>query len=580
MQRSKDTKSISELKDIASDPNQLVSSLTSVADKFLVKKHAQIFDSLKCKGIAMSSLVSILLILPFYGFANIYQLAKCRLRPMDFEAGKTTFYHTKNNEFIDWRKLLLLHAKRFMYLINNNISLKSDGIKALVVDDTPIEKTGKKIENVSILNDHVTRRFILGYKLLVCGFWDGANFIPLDFSLHREKGTKADDFINAHHKARKTVISLRKANETVERKILATTEKLKAAETKYSAKPNKTNKLSLEKHQSKFNLLQQEKQSLTKQLEKAIAQKQEAYNKLKCYYTNGKMYGLTTKERNEQFKKAVSAKSHGFIRRKECRKSKIDSMLLMLGRILKAGIKADYLLVDSWFFCHELLLWLNNLKNNKLKLISMVKVNNQKFTTCQSNKELPANAIAKCYQSQIQRCKKHKAEYIRVKCWYKGIRVNLFYVRMGRGQNWHLLLTTDLDINFVKLLETYHIRWSIEVFFKESKQYLGLSDCRSNTFDAQIADISLSMMQHIMLSYYKRINCQQSMGQLFEQIRHEIVELDLVSRLIKLLNELLEIICEMSGIDFIEFQQDIMRNEKIAKTFIRLLPDTVLEKAA
>ena len=66
----------------------------------------------------------------------------------------------------------------------------------------------------------------------------------------------------------------------------------------------------------------------------------------------------------------------------------------------------------------------------------------------------------------------------------------------------------------------------------------------------------------------------------FEQIRHEIVELDLVSRLIKILNELLEIICEMSGIDFIEFQQDIMKNEKIAKTFIRLLPDTILEKAA
>ncbi len=31
---------------------------------------------------------------------------------------------------------------------------------------------------------------ILGYKLLVCGFWDGVSFIPLDFSLYKEKSGK------------------------------------------------------------------------------------------------------------------------------------------------------------------------------------------------------------------------------------------------------------------------------------------------------------------------------------------------------------------------------------------------------
>jgi len=110
------------------------------------------------------------------------------------------------------------------------------------------------------------------------------------------------------------------------------------------------------------------------------------------------------------------------------------------------------------------------------------------------------------YERKSQRCKKLKADYIRVNCWYKGIRVNFFFVRMGKSGKWHLLLTTDLNLSFIKLMEIYQIRWSIETFFKESKQYLGLSDCSSNTFDAQIADITISMMQHLMLSYFKRIN--------------------------------------------------------------------------
>ena len=76
-------------------------------------------------------------------------------------------------------------------------------------------------------------------------------------------------------------------------------------------------------------------------------------------------------------------------------------------------------------------------------------------------------------------------------------------------------------------MEIYQIRWSIEVFFKESKQYLHLSDCQSNTFDAQIADMTISMMQSIMLSYFKRVNYQQKFGGLFEAISYELEELDL-----------------------------------------------------
>jgi len=114
------------------------------------------------------------------------------------------------------------------------------------------------------------------------------------------------------------------------------------------------------------------------------------------------------------------------------------------------------------------------------------------------------------HEKETKNCKKLKAKYIKTTYKYKAIRVNLFFVKIGRSANWHLLLTTNLKLDFINLMEVYQIRWSIEVFFKECKQYLNLGKCMSSCFDAQIADTTVSMLQHIMLSYYKRINCQQS----------------------------------------------------------------------
>jgi len=58
----------------------------------------------------------------------------------------------------------------------------------LILDDSLLEKTGKSIEKISRVWDHVKHRSVLGYKLNLLGYWDGFSFIPVDFTLHREKG--------------------------------------------------------------------------------------------------------------------------------------------------------------------------------------------------------------------------------------------------------------------------------------------------------------------------------------------------------------------------------------------------------
>ncbi len=580
MQRNKNTKKITELESIACDRETLTSSLTDVMDKFSIGRHLRLFDTLKSKGLAVSSLLSVLLILPFYGVANVYSLLTCGLHGPDFKGKKDVYYDIKNNEHVSWRDLLMMHAKRFIYLVNKSVSLRSSGITAFIFDDTLLKKTGKKIEKVSIVNDHVSGSFVIGFKLLVCGFWDGASFIPIDFSIHREKGKQQESFLSAYHKAANAVHKqgevVAKQQQQVERK----RELLALCQQNLGRSLCKT---TTKKHANALeNSITAEAKLANSRKELSTSQEElsSAKRELKNYYDKGHLFGLSAKERQEQYKKSVSAQSHGFKRRKEADRDKISSLLQMLGRAVKCGIVPDYLLIDSWFFCFRVLNGLCELKKGAIKLVAMVKVNNQIFTVCPTGNPMSVKGIINRYERQQQKCKKFKSQYVRVNCMYKGIRVNLFFVRMGKCKVWHLLLTSDLEMNFIKLMEVYQIRWSIEVFFKESKQYLHLGSCQSANFDAQIADTTISMMQHIMLSYFKRVNYQQSIGGLFREIAHEIIELDLITRLLAMLWELMDILCMSAGIDFIEFQQDAIRNDLFLEKLSNLMPEKVLKKAA
>lgn len=581
MQQIKNTQKISEIEALAANGEKIADTISRVVKLFGLNNSFRLLDCLKSKGLAMSSLLSILVILPFAGVASVWALVQHGAGRVDFEGKKDAFYEAKNNHFIDWRKLLLLHAKRFKHLVKNNVNLKSMGKTALVFDDSILEKTGKKIEKVSRVHNHASgASYVFGYKLLVCGFWDGTSFIPLDFSLHREKGNKHSGLISAYNKTQKRMRKLRKTKgknkETLENKDQA----LKKVKADPEINNTKTGRDKLTKAKQQFEKRKRIHKDSVTEYEQAQVEFDKAKAALKKFYDKGQLYGLTAKERKAQFKKAVPVGCPGFKRRKETDRSKIDIMLEMLGRAVKNGFVPDYVLTDSWFFCIKLIEKLHTLRSGSIKLISMTKVGNQLFTLCSNDKEMSAKAILNLNKRKSSVCRKLKADYIKVPCRLAGHRVNLFYVRMGKSDNWHLLVTTDLSLSFIALMENYQIRWSIEVFFRDCKQHLNIGDCRSNTFDAQIADLTLSMFQYVMIVYCKRINYQQSFDHLFKQISQQMVEVSIVKKLITFIWELVQVMCECAGIDFIEFQKDIIKNEKVMDQMLKLIPPDTVDIAA
>ncbi|MCD6112490.1 MAG: hypothetical protein J7J86_04380 [Bacteroidales bacterium] len=131
--------------------------------------------------------------------------------------------------------------------------------------------------------------------------------------------------------------------------------------------------------------------------------------------------------------------------------------------------------------------------------------------------------------------------------------VKIFLIKFGTNAKSRMLITTDLNISFSKIMDVYKIRWTIEVFFKESKQYLLLGKSQSKDFYAQIADITLALIRCLLLSYYERTRYRITIGGLFRELAQASIQENLLADISEYFLELLRIFAEFAGINFIKF---------------------------
>ena len=558
MQQHKGIKKVEQIEKISQSNVTITDSITDVMNKFGIKSVIQPFDILKRSGALVSTLIFSLILLPFITKGSVWEFFTRGLNKEE-EGKKDSFYELKNNPKIDWRALLYGIAKRFVVLVTRTNEEVANIIRALIIDDTTIAKAGKHIEGTGYVHDHVIGRFILGYKILVLGYWDGVSFIPIDFSIHREKGN--DEIKKARNRIEKKKNQIRKLQEnknSITARIKKINEQIDRLQIIVKTNPTKTYQKQLsdkikskEKHQNKLSLVQEE-------IDK---QKQKMHFLENAYYEIQKQsakYGLKKEDYSKQFKKKRDIKTAGYKRKKEIDMSKIDNAVSMLKRAVKRRFKFDYVLTDSWFFCGKLLKYVDTL-NDSTHLVSMAKLGNAKYKALPSNRYLSAKQILEINKRKSKKNRTYKAKYIKVQAVYQDVRVVLFFVNIGRGDNWRLLVSTDLNIGFNKLMEVYKIRWTIEVFFKEAKQHLLLGKSQSQDFDAQIADTTLSLIRYILLSYYERIHYGISIGGLFRKLSQASVEENLVADLSSIFMELLMAFAQLAGIDFITVYEELIR---------------------
>jgi hypothetical protein len=240
----------------------------------------------------------------------------------------------------------------------------------------------------------------------------------------------------------------------------------------------------------------------------------------------------------------------------------------MFKRAVSLGFVADYLLVDSWFTCETLIDAVLSVKKFTVHLIGMYKIVKTKFLY--QGKKLTYNQIRNML-GKPKRCRKLKLYYLEAEVDYNGKPIKLFFSKKGVNGKWKVLVCTNTRLSFVEMIEIYQIRWTIEVFFKESKQLLGLGRCQSNDFDAQIADATITMIQHILLTMQYRIENYESLQGLFSTIGEATIKQRLDRRLWGLFIEILNIIESVfDGVDEDELIKRIFNDETAREKISRL----------
>ena len=570
MQHTKVTKNFSEFQKFIDNDNKTGLCLEESLKFFDIQRIFGQFESVKQRGIKVIFIMTSLLVMLFYRSRNIHSYFSRQFGKLaDRNGSKNPYYDLLGNEYINWRSILYLFARRYLNL-SGRIAEYSGKIRALIFDDSPIEKSGKKIEAVSKMHDHVTGRYIFGYKLLVCGYWDGDNFIPVDFSLHRERGGELDKARVKRNRAKKKAKQAEAAYHEhrvrhLEKRVILNF--LRDAMGSSSKRTTALEYVKQEKRVSRSKKKQSKLRGKMKQARAILAEKEEIVRKKE---KQAPLYGLTTTERRKQYRKKREKDSPGNERRTEADISKTHSVIKMLSRAVKRGFEFDYVLFDSWFFSKEILARVESFRTKGIKLIAMVKMGKNLYRDYLSGKEMDATTLRKRYQDKAKRNRRFNARYIKVPVWYDNRRVNLFFVKLGSGSKWKAFITNDLEIGFNKLMETYHIRWSCEVFFKDGKQHLQLGKCQCNNFDSQIGSTTLAMMQYMMLLLYKQMHYGHSLGSIFDLLSSQAEEENITRYLLEIFWEIVNGIGKTLKVDCMELFEEMIRDNQRAEEIMRL----------
>ena len=238
-----------------------------------------------------------------------------------------------------------------------------------------------------------------------------------------------------------------------------------------------------------------------------------------------------SEKRLQGITKELDKRSCGYKRRIEALAKSTQHLEAMVKRVINFGIRADYILMDSWFCFPAILATLG--------------------------KHVPVICMAKDMPTLLYR---YKGQWIRLSRLYSllrkrpgraniltsvvvetraGQQIKIVFVRnRNKKRQWLALFSTDTVVPDKEIVRIYGKRWDIEVFFKMIKHYLNLErETQLRDYDGMVAHITIVMSRYIFLAVEQRCHDDpRTLGSLFFACSGEMQDLRLVEALQRILS--------------------------------------------
>lgn len=272
-------------------------------------------------------------------------------------------------------------------------------------------------------------------------------------------------------------------------------------------------------------------------------------------------YSLSREERSMQFHKERIEGKPDYERFKELDTKKSDNVVRMIERAYKGGIRAAYALMDTWFVKAPLVCAVRKIGGGAVHVVGRLAMGKDRYAV--GSRRYNVHELIALHGREAVVCRKYKCMYFEQRVMMGDTCVKIFFIRVGRNKNWDAIVTTDTHMKFVEAFEIYQIRWNIEVLIKECRQYLGLGSYQGTDFDEQIADCTLCLMTHMVLTLGQRFNEYEALGELFRATRREMFELTQWRRTLEIIKNLLNVLAINLCINVADTMEDLMQGTQV-----------------
>lgn len=234
-------------------------------------------------------------------------------------------------------------------------------------------------------------------------------------------------------------------------------------------------------------------------------------------------------KRVQGIKKELDKRTCGYKRRLEATTKSTDHLEAMIKRAIGFGIKADYILMDSWFCWPAILAKLGA----HLPVICMAKNMPKVFYRHQDQWV----TLGKLYTRLKKRPGKARILASAVVETKYEQKVKIVFVRHRHKRDWLAIVSTETTLSAQEIVRIYGKRWDIEVFFKMMKHHLNLErEVQLRDYDGIIAHTTIAMTRYIFLTVEQRCHDdQRTIGSLFFACSDEIKDLSIIEALQRLL---------------------------------------------
>jgi len=228
-------------------------------------------------------------------------------------------------------------------------------------------------------------------------------------------------------------------------------------------------------------------------------------------------------------------------RKQQAKRKGTQVFLELLSAALKDGIKASYVLFDTWFSSPQMF---HEIRKLGLHSVSMIKKSTKVHYRFQEE-DLDVKEIYTRSKKRRGRSRYLLSVEVEAIRDGKSIPIKLVYIRnRNKRKDYLVLASTDISLTEDEIIQLYSKRWAIEIYFKMCKQYLRLEKYQGLSYDGNLAHCVLVSICYILLAYKKRQEDDpRTIGALFYEMVEELSETtfqEALFELFALFNDLLK----------------------------------------